>query len=313
MNLCLTVAIPTYNRPDTVAHLLESIAQQTHLPCEILVIDSSPGNETERIVREVQLSPIAVHYLHHEKGLTRQRNRAIAEAVGDILLFLDDDVVLEPDCLKHLMVAFEKAPDLVGVGAYIVNEFGKPVERFWPIRKSVALLPGEYVSGKALPYGVVLPLSTLQPFSGLYDADWLPGCATAWRTSVFSRQAYSTFFHDYGLAEDKHFSIRAAHLGRLAICGDARIRHLKASGGRGNRFELGYYHVRNHIYILDTCFPEHVWWRRYQQLWYWLIESLLKIVGGTLAGSGLQKIPIGLGMLWGILSHLLPIRYEELT
>ena len=200
----ITIAIPTYCRPDSVARLLRSLSEQVRMPDEVLVVDSSPDTKTAAVVESFSAaSGFTVRYMQHEKGLTRQRNRAIRESSGDVVVFFDDDLVLEPDFLKEIERAFQEHGDVAGIGGFIVNEWGKRIDRFWKVRRLLGLLPGSYREGRVLPYGVALPLSTLQTFSGIKAVDWLPGCAFALRREVFLRHQFSTFFEGYGLAEDK--------------------------------------------------------------------------------------------------------------
>lgn len=310
MAMNITAAIPTYRRPDGVKRLLESIKVLKRLPDEILIVDSSLDEDTIKVVNEY-VSYLPIRYFKNEKGLTRQRNRAINEAKGDIIAFFDDDIVFEQEFFKVIEDAFLQRYDIAGIAGFIINEWGKPIDRFWRIRKHLGLLPREYQSGRILPYGIALPLSTLQPFEGLFEVDWLPGGVTAWRREVFERYRYSTFFEGYGLAEDKQFSIRVSRSEKLAICGSAGLYHLKYPGGRPNHFLMGYYHVHNHLYLLATCFPEREWWRHYQQLWYWMVEVLLKISSVFFFGRFTEQFKTAFGMLWGITTHLFPKNFKD--
>lgn len=303
--LKITVAVPTYCRSDLLRRLFESIARQKRIPEEILVVDASPDDKSETAVQEcASFTQLNIVYIRNEKGLTRQRNRAIQKSSGDIIVFLDDDVVLEDNFLKEIESAFLAHPEMVGIGGFIVNEWSKKVERWWKVRKLLGLLPGLYQEGRVLPYGLALPLSTLKPFSGLKEVEWLPGGASAWRREIFQGFRYSQFFTDYGLAEDKQFSIRVSRKHKLAIYGDARLYHLRDPGGRPNYFWLGYFHVRNHCYLLATCLPDQPRWRHWQLLWYWTFQAILSLTVGILSGYGRISLSFGVGLLWGVVTHL---------
>jgi len=186
--MLLSVAIPTRNRPDCVSRLLASLSAQNRLPDEIIVVDSSTDRRTQQSVERANGNLLGrIRFFTNEPGLTRQRNRAISEATGDVLVFLDDDVELDPGFIAALEAAFDGHPDVAGIGGFIVNEWGKEPERWWKLRKRLGLLPGAYEEGRLLPYGICLPLSTLKPFSGIKIVGWLPGGATAWRRWVFER------------------------------------------------------------------------------------------------------------------------------
>ena len=114
--LALSVAIPTFNRDE---HLTNLLAQLLPLVdphrMEILIIDQttkrSPDVENQ-LVRLEHENP--VHRLRQNTpSLTRARNRAIAEARGSIILFLDDDIIIPP----HLLQAHLDVYDQVDVSA----------------------------------------------------------------------------------------------------------------------------------------------------------------------------------------------------
>src|SRR6188768_1179129 len=88
----ITAAICTRNRPLQLARALDSLLAQSLAPAEIMVVDNSPSDEaTARLVSE-RFSE--VRYLREPvPGLDFARNRALREASGEIVAFLDDDAV----------------------------------------------------------------------------------------------------------------------------------------------------------------------------------------------------------------------------
>ena len=105
--LKVTVAIPTYNRADFLRQTLAGIVAQQfpreHF--EILVIDNNSTDHTAAVVAEFASAHPAPRYLCEEKqGLDYGRNRAIAEARGEIIVFGDDDILMKPDWLAQMTV-----------------------------------------------------------------------------------------------------------------------------------------------------------------------------------------------------------------
>jgi glycosyltransferase involved in cell wall biosynthesis len=103
----ITVAIPTYNRADFLRQTLAGIAAQ-HFPreqFEVLVIDNNSTDHTRAVVAEfADVRPAPRHVLEPQQGLDYARNRAIAEARGDIIVFGDDDILVAPDWLAQIAV-----------------------------------------------------------------------------------------------------------------------------------------------------------------------------------------------------------------
>lgn len=100
-----TVAICTRERPELLAACLEGLTAANLPCCEILAVDNRPT--TERTAQVVARFP-AVRYVREDRpGLNAARNCAVAHAVGDVVAFVDDDAVVDPDWLRHLLAPFE--------------------------------------------------------------------------------------------------------------------------------------------------------------------------------------------------------------
>lgn len=97
----ISVIVPTFNRPDELLKNLISIEIQTYKAKEIIVCDDGSDEEAvEIVVRQCQkLFSTPVVYLkcgEKEKyGLAQARNKGVIEALGDIVLFLDDRLKLK--------------------------------------------------------------------------------------------------------------------------------------------------------------------------------------------------------------------------
>jgi glycosyltransferase involved in cell wall biosynthesis len=120
----VSICVCTYNRAHILAYCLESLANlKVPVGCEaeILVVDNHSVDNTKEVVgRYSQRSPIEILYLHEpQKGLSVARNRAIEEARGDYLGFLDDDCAVSPDWLQIIIEDIDElAPFIIG-GPYI--------------------------------------------------------------------------------------------------------------------------------------------------------------------------------------------------
>lgn len=109
----LTVAICTKDRPNNVARLLQSLLPLQHSQgkdqFEILVVDNAPSDDR---TQEWVASYSNIRYTREAKtGLDFARNRALQEATGELLAFLDDDVTVDRQWLKGLQEAWAENSD----------------------------------------------------------------------------------------------------------------------------------------------------------------------------------------------------------
>lgn len=116
-----TVAICTYNRAYDLSESIHSaIRQHVEYDVEIIVIDNNSTDGTAQLVQEIQASEGVnnVKYVLEKKpGLSAARNRAIREARGEYILFLDDDAIASPLWIQHIVDVFESDSSIGCVGA----------------------------------------------------------------------------------------------------------------------------------------------------------------------------------------------------
>lgn len=105
-----SLVIPTFNRANILSKLLISITrQQTEKKFEVIVIDNGSVDETKNIVYSF-LSQIKnlIYVYDDEPGLLTGRHRGTNEASGEVLCFLDDDVILNPLYVETVCELFKK-------------------------------------------------------------------------------------------------------------------------------------------------------------------------------------------------------------
>src|SRR5215470_3907373 len=124
----LSVLICTYNRCQTLAATLESVAAQVVPPSlgwEILVIDNNSSDETRRVVEEFQgrFSNRIRYLFEPEQGLSHARNAGIREAKGEILAFFDDDELADAHWLQNLTANLHSG-EWAGAGGKVLPPVG---------------------------------------------------------------------------------------------------------------------------------------------------------------------------------------------
>ena len=105
----VSVIIPTHNRVDTIIDVIDSVDQQVYPNLEIIVVDdgSTDGTEDAILEHSTTLSKAFLYLkqLHNGYGLASARNRGVLEARGEILVFLDDRLKMEPTAVSEFVKA----------------------------------------------------------------------------------------------------------------------------------------------------------------------------------------------------------------
>lgn len=122
----VSVIIPTHNRLDNLIKAVESVCSQTLQPREIIIVDDASKIPVKGALRNV--NPKGVHIICERfskpHGACVARNRGAELAIGDVLMFLDDDDSWEPQKIEKQIEIFKKNPKvaLVYSGRKVVSE-----------------------------------------------------------------------------------------------------------------------------------------------------------------------------------------------
>lgn len=107
MKLNSTLLISTYNWPEALELVLESVLLQTQLPSEILIADDGSTEATKLLIKKYtpQFQIPLIHVWHEDNGFRKSviLNKAIAQAKGDYIIQVDGDCILHRNFIKdHL-------------------------------------------------------------------------------------------------------------------------------------------------------------------------------------------------------------------
>lgn len=214
----IAFVIPTYNRPDKIVVLLESIKSQGCFPGRIIVVGAGCSVEKEVLAFSESLS---VDYLHSEAcGQILQRNIGIDSLEGKYRLvgFLDDDLVFEPGALDAMINFWNSAePEVAGVGFNIINEEPPAHSRLRGM-----FFMGSPHQGGVLVSGHAVSLVNVQES---IQARWLGGGYTLWRREILEQFKQLPVETRWAIGEDVRFSYPVGKQYPMYICAEARVRH----------------------------------------------------------------------------------------
>lgn len=298
----LSVIIATMDREAELYRCLNSLWAQSLLPQELVIVDDG-ALDVEALKPTV---PQAVEFQYHRKsppGLSASRNLGAKMARGDHLLFLDDDVILEPQFIAEIMRVFEQdqAGLVGGVSGVIVNR--KPRPRWFRSWAKLFLLERKR-PGELFPWGFFSEIGIPEK---VMEVDWIPGGLSCFRRSVFDGLALSDMNQTgrHGLA-DIEFSWRVSKSYKLMVNPLARLYHYPRDRDPKNALERGRRQLLNHGLI----FRKHG--RRTPGNWLRFLWASVGLVCGNLGAAFLARQPrerawrilLALGNMWGAIQFL---------
>ena len=99
----ISIIIPVYNSSSTLKECLDSIFSSTFKDYEVIVVSGNSTDDSIKIAKQFQIKIIE---LPENKGPALARNKGFQVAQGDIILFLDSDVILNKNSLSLIIDKF---------------------------------------------------------------------------------------------------------------------------------------------------------------------------------------------------------------
>lgn len=264
----ISVIIATDNRADVLTDCLNSLKGQSFFPDEIIISHGGSDQATKDLIdklkKDKDFKPKLKYFNFGPLGAAIQRNRGAEKSGGEIIFFLDDDVVCERDFIKKITDIFlsDTENTIGGVSGTIVNQTYVPLSKlnkrlfdFCLAHKEIKDDYGGKVVGPAVNF---LPID--RP-SFVQRVDWLPSVCCAYRRSVFLKNKFNENFFGYSFMEDIDLSCRIAKRYKLFNTTSARLYH-KDLGGKTHKnwIKIGTMQVLNRwhvmIKVLNKKLPE---------------------------------------------------------
>lgn len=115
----VSVIMPVNDNPNLARKSLEAIQQQTYKNIEVIIADDNAEEPNGQLAADfATYVNFPVRYMHtgkdNEYGLARARNEAVVEATGDILVFCDQRIVMNPDAIETFVSNLKKRHWLYG-------------------------------------------------------------------------------------------------------------------------------------------------------------------------------------------------------
>ena len=268
----LSVLIPTLRRPGPLRETLESILAADPLPDEVIVIDGDAGGSAATVVDELRPAngKPALKVIASHPSVTHQRNEGIDAAEGDVLVFLDDDVAIDPKLFATLARAYAE-DGIVGATGRVIEPAAHRIGGHQSVIRRI-LFTGVQ-EGFFAPFGYpryVVDLDTKR------EVEFMPGCLMSVKRDAARRIRFDEELTGYALAEDEDFSYRLSRAGRILYLPDAVVVHKKTGFATANALEFGRKVVVNRTYLFRKNFRPNLWkWLQFILLFLLLLGHRL--------------------------------------
>ncbi|GAA0219364.1 glycosyltransferase [Cryptosporangium japonicum] len=133
----VTLVVCTRDRASALGDCLAGLRALDYPHLEIVIVDNAPSDDSTRLVVADLAGddPRFRYVVEPRPGLSRARNRGAREATGEIIVYTDDDVTVEPDWITAVVRGFERAPGVGCVtGLVATAAIEGPAERYFDAR-----------------------------------------------------------------------------------------------------------------------------------------------------------------------------------
>lgn len=214
----VSIITPTFNRADFLVLAAQTVISQTHPGFEWIIVDDGSTDDTYARM-EALLGDDRIRYIYQENsGQNNARNRALDEARGEFICFLDSDDLWASDKLERQLNAFREHPDvdIVHGDEILIDWLGNEISR-----------------------------RNMRRYSGMITAYLLADNSVSITTAMVRRRCFDEmggFSRSYPVADDYElwlrFSTRYRYLYVPAYFAFYRVMDDQISSDKTRRFEV---------------------------------------------------------------------------
>jgi len=305
--------VPTLNRSEFLKELLFSIIRQTRLPEEVIVVDDSDDDETSKLIREnsdlFSNKGISLKYSRgssDNRSISAARNIGAAKSTGEIVLFLDDDVILDSRYVEEVLGTYGEYPMAKGVQGYVVSEVAQ-LSNFGSIlvnslNKIFFMFVALEKNKCFYRLGIIYPYSP----DRIIQCNWLHGSNMSLKREVLQRFRFDENLRRRSIGEDLDLSYRIykRYPNSLLMNSRARLIHTSA------------FNLSKSLIYRDTLYFVYLFFKNYEQTIQNRVLLLWSLLGRLVIGRGLYPFVSkdvksffnAIGAYMYTLSHLSDVR-----
>lgn len=241
-----SIIIVSWNALHHLKTYFPSVAATDYSHYEIILADNASTDGSKQWMRE-NYPDVKIAEFDKNYGYCGGNNRAVRHAEGDILIFLNNDVRVEPDWLKGLATCFQKDENIAAAQPKML--WDKDPEYF-----EYAGAAGGFLDQFGYPFCRGRIFDTLEKDQGQYDYEsdifWASGAALAVRKKLF--EEVGPFDEDFEFhMEEIDLCWRLWNMGyRIRYCPESTVYHLGGGSLPMDSPRKLYYNYRNNLRMI---------------------------------------------------------------
>lgn len=126
--LTLTIVIPAYNEQSYLTACLDSIAEQTVIPNEVIVVDNNSNDETVKTAREYSFVKVLKE---SKQGVFFAARKGFSAAKSDVIGRIDADTILPPNWIETVLAILEDKRVAAVTGPVNYYDMPLPHANYW--------------------------------------------------------------------------------------------------------------------------------------------------------------------------------------
>ncbi len=256
-DIAVSVVIPTYRRIENLIRLLKSIASQTSVPKEIIIV--AAGYHKKQLEQELSSFNLPISLVFSEPSVCHQRNIGISLATSEYIQLCDDDIVIPENYIEKLSAYLydnEKVNIVTGIetvqdselnwhpfsqqisffgllykyifGLSVWSDLSQKTTKNFVYKKLISyyLKRGNTISKAGWP--VLINLSENETTADVYGL----GCAM-FRGNVLKKNPYNENLGQHGIGDNYDLAFRInKQTGRIHILKTSAYKHFKVQSNR---------------------------------------------------------------------------------
>ncbi len=262
--------MPVYKRSKIIRRCIESIENQILKPLEVIIVDNNSEiietNKLKVLIKEtIKRKILKIHYIKSPKNSGAiARNLGAFRSRGDIVAFLDSDVILDKNYYSILSKYFKEKKDLIAIQgvdkALIEAQLKHKKSSFFSkiIYYSEQFFENSLLLNRKFAY--VSPSLTVAhpPLDEEFEisSQWISTCAGLFKRNLFEKYSFPNEFITYSNNEYLMFSynLYLNKMGEMIYTNKAKYRDIQTNSGRISRIALMYQIQVYDLYILLRIF-----------------------------------------------------------